>query len=246
VLAIGGFMKILCSFFLICLFSMIGCAAPMYQATSSSPVSKLEFREEIQSSLFESDNSEISQEAVDKLLSGKIEIPDNIRITIYKMPNSYSVAYKYYGYSSEERLDTEQEIFQTVYNGISNTEKIQWIKPLPSILSPNKSTISKLREAAVRLQSDILVIYSVSSDIFTDYNVFSKNEVKAFSTCEMIAFDTKTGVIPFSEVKTKKVIEKELKTDANMAETRKRAEKKAVIEALRELSKQLSDYIKNS
>ena len=162
------------------------------------------------------------------------------------MPNTYSLTYKYYGHSSEERLDTEQAIFQTVCNGIDDPEKIQWIKPLPSILSPNKTTISKLREAAVRLQADILIIFSVSSDIFTDYNVFRKNEVKAYSTCEMIAFDTKTGVIPFSEVKTMKVIEKEISSDANMAETRKRAEKKAVIEALKELSMQLKNYIKNS
>lgn len=223
---------------------MIGCAAPMHHTTTA--VNKFQYRDEIQTSLFESDKSEISQEAVDRLLSGNIIFPDNIRIAVFKMPNSYSLTYKYYGYSSEERLDTEQEIFQSVSEGISDTNKIQWIKPLPSILSPDNTTISKLREAAVRLQADILVIFSVSSDIFTDYNVFSKNEVKAYSTCEMIAFDTKTGIIPFSEMNTKKIIEKELSTDADISETRKRAEKKAIIETLKDLSKKLKNKLKNS
>ncbi len=230
-----------------CVFLMTGCASPAYYYSSPvGSVSKFQSQNVINSSLFESDQNEISQEAVDALLSGEIKFPDNIRIAIYKMPNSYSLTYKYYGYSSEERLDTEQEIYKTVSNGISVADKILWIKPLPSILSPSNATLSKLRESAVRLQADLLVIYSVSSDIFTDYNLFSKNEVKAYSTCEMIAFDTKTGVIPFSEIVTRKVIEKEVNSDVNVAETRKRAEKKAVIESLGELALKLKTEIENS
>lgn len=235
-------MKKSCLVFSACLLLSAGCTTT-YQGDSRASVYSTRHTEEIKASLFESDKNEITQEAVNALLSGKVKFPDNARVAVYKMSNVYSLTYKYYGYASEERLDTEQEIFQTVCNGLAGTKKIQWIKPMPSILTPTKPTISKLREAAVRLQADTLVVFSVSSDIFTEYRLFSKDEVKAYSTCEMIAFDTKTGVIPFSEVITKKIIEKESAADANIRETQKRAEKRAVIETLKELSSKLKNKI---
>jgi hypothetical protein len=44
---------------------------------------------------------------------------------------------------------------------------------LPSILTPKELSISKLREAAVRLQSELLII--LQNNIFEDYNLFTKN-----------------------------------------------------------------------
>jgi hypothetical protein len=234
------------------LLSIISTAALLFSCVATSPyrsseVSKFRNQDRIEASLFENDKSEITQEAVDKILNGQIEIKDSNKVAIYKVENKGTSISKYYGWNywlSEEYLDLERKYFETVVNNLNGNKKIDLIKPLPSILTPKELSISKLREAAVRLQAKLLIIYSVQSDIFEDYNLFSANEVKAYSTCEMILFHTQTGIIPFSELVTKKVVEKEIQSDDNLGETRKRAESKAIIEALDELGKNLNIFLK--
>jgi len=227
------------------IFQIVGCAtSPQYQ---SSPSSKMA-RETLHTSLFEDDKSIISDEAVAKILDSKIEImPDNM-MAVYKLDNRVSGINKYYGYNywlSEEYLDLQQRYFQIVKTNLIGNGKIRSVKSLPSILTPSKLNISKLRESAVRMQANLLVVYSIQSDIFEEIHLFKANEVKAYSTCEMILFDTRTGIVPFSEVITKKYKTQKLESDANIRETRKRAEQEAILETLNELSSKLGVYIKN-
>lgn len=227
---------------------LVSCASN-YQGQSPdfhSPSSRI--KQEINTSLFESDKSALSQDAVDKLLSGKINSRDSLRVAIFKVRGSESNIFKYsYNYPrDEEFIDLEQEYFETISEPLKKNKKVLWTKPLPSILTPVNISLPNLRESAVRMQADLLVIYSVQSDIFTEINLVAKNEVKAYSTVEMIVFDTKTGIVPISEVKTTKIIEKQLKEDVDVSETRKRAQKKAIIEALKIVSSNCSENIKSN
>ena len=65
------------------------------------------------------------------------------------------------------------------------------------------ASITQLREAAVRLQADMLLIFSLKSDIYSKYRAFAKDEAKAFATNETLLMDIRTGVIPFSNVVTR-------------------------------------------
>ena len=93
------------------------------------------------------------------------------------------------------------------------------------------------------MQAPLLVIYSVESIIFEKAYVFRPDEVKAYATCEMLLFDTRTGLIPFAEVVSKKHVAAKSNADANINETRKRAEKEAILESLRELAVRLREFL---
>lgn len=215
------------------------CAASSHQGydpdLGSSSVETVQ--QQISASVFTSDNSALPQEAVDFLLSGRFQLSDSLRIVVFKLRNTQEFLRKgYYNRSiAEDFIDLEQEYFATVSDSLLVSGRVRWVKSIPTILSPKSMTLSNLRESAARLQADLLIVYSVQGDIFYDYNLFAKNEVKAYSTVEMIAFDTRTGIVPISEVKTSKVLLRQSEQDMDFSETKKRAQKAAILESLKDV-----------
>jgi len=205
-------------------------------------------RAKLESSLFSSDQGVMSEEAVHQILNSKIELPANAKVALIKYEgNDHQVGdSKYYGYfywRSEEYLKLQQLFIDTVRDKMIQSPKIAEVTPLPSLLLPKDATVPVLREAAVRLQADLLLIFRLTSDIYYDYVVFGKDEAKAFSTCEFVLFDVRTGVIPFTTIITQEVLEKEKSNDANKDELMKRAEKIASMRSLSEATDELLEYI---
>lgn len=114
---------------------------------------------------------------------------------------------------------------------------------LPSLLTPSSPTISVLREAAVRLQAEILLVFRINSDLHVDYAIWGKDKVKAYSTCEAVLLDVKTGLIPFTSVVTREYLTKSGGDGLDTYETTQRAKKTAALESLEEISDRLVDFL---
>jgi hypothetical protein len=108
--------------------------------------------------------------------------------------------------------------------------------------NPNPN-ITQLRETAVRLQADVLIVYSISSDIYYKYRFFQKNQAKAFATCETILMDTRTGVMPHSSVITKEKLVVKEREELTDSETRKKAEREAIVLALIDSGKAVAEFL---
>jgi hypothetical protein len=202
-------------------------------------------REEISTSLFESDSSKLSNEAVKTILDGKIKLGENSRAALLKLPNK-GLGLRYYGYNywkSEDYMDLQQQYVNTLADKIRSSKKFTNTVVLPSFISSEKMSLPQMREAAVRMQAHLLVIYRIESDIFEKQRLFQKNQVKAFATCEVAVLDTRTGIIPFTEVITEKHMIHEQGNDINMSETRRRAEAEVSTNCLSTLGTSLATYL---
>lgn len=234
-------MKVLIIFF-VSLIST-GCAvAPQqnFHATES-----YQQREEISTSLFASDSSQLSNEAAEQILNGKITIPNNSRVALLKLPSS-NIGVRYYGYNywrSEDYLDLQQSYVDTLTNRLLSAQPIENVVVLPSFVTSEKLSLPQMREAAVRMQANLLVIYKIESNIFENFRLFKSNQVKAFSNCEVAVLDTKTGILPFTNVVTMKHLVETKGSDSEMAETRKRAEIEVNKLCLNEIGSSITNYI---
>jgi len=191
----------------------------------------------LESSLFSSDQGVLSEAAVKDILNSKVVLAENAKIALIKYEgNDHQVgSSKYYGYfywRSEEYLKLQQQFIDTAASRLLESPNIAEVTPLPSLLLPKDASIPVLREAAVRMQADLLLIFRLTSDIYYDYVVFGKDKAKAFSTCELVLFDVRTGIIPFTSIITEETLAREKKEDANTNEFMKRAEKKASLASL--------------
>lgn len=184
----------------------------------------------ITSSLFDSDDRTISEDNIQRLLDGEIELGDSLRVAVYPFASSSTNRYGYY--NDEEFLKTQQLFIDTMVHELKRSPRIQKVILVPPIMIDKNPNITELREAAVRLQADVLLIYAINSDTYYKFKAFQKNESKAFATCQSMLMDCRTGVIPHSEIITNEDFVQKGSEDWTNEETRKRAENGAVIKSL--------------
>ena len=199
--------------------------------------------EVITKSLFDSKDRTISEEDIQRLLNGSIKIPDTVRVAIFKYSGASINRYYTNYWTDEEYLKTQQSFVDTLVSQIGSASKVRKVIPVPALMASASPNMTQLRETAVRLQADLLIVYSVTSDIYYKYKVFQKNEAKAFATCETILMDTRTGVIPHSSIVTREKLVVKDQQDLSDTETRKKAEKEAVLLTLVETGKGITRFL---
>ena len=224
-------------------FILMGCKT--YQAGLDQP-NLAHFSdppEVIKESLFNDRNSTISEESIQRLLDGEIEIQDDLRIAVLNYsPGGMSRYYNSYR-QNEEYLKLQQEYIDKIRKNLENSERVSKAFLMPSIMVGGNASITQLREAAVRLQADMLLIFSLKSDIYSKYRAFAKDEAKAFATNETLLMDIRTGVIPFSNVVTRDTLIKKGENDFNMIETQKKAENLAILATLEQVGVKLIGFL---
>jgi hypothetical protein len=203
-------------------------------------------KEPIATSLFSSDQAVLGDEAVERILSSKLELPAKAKVALMKFPDADGSRY-YGGYywRNEEYLKLQQVQVDTLSKALLASDQIVEVTPLPSLMTPRQLSIPILREAAVRMQADLLLVFRVSSDTYSQYRAFTKDKVKAYSTCELVLLDVRTGLVPFTRVVSSEQVELKQSTDFDLTETMRRAEQEAAAKALNIAAEDLVTFIKS-
>ncbi len=207
-------------------------------------------RPAISGSLFKSDQDVMSDETINRILTSKLQLPPKAKIALMRFQGglgneNFGYLYRgFYSMYSEDYLRLQQTHVDTLSAHLLTLPRVMEVTPLPSLLTPQSPTVPILREAAVRLQADLLLIYRITTDVYSEYNTFSKDEAKAYSTCEFVLLDVRTGLIPFTSMTTRDFYTKAIDTDLNLAETGRRAERLASLQSLAISSQQLLDFLK--
>lgn len=233
-----------------CILLLTNCTHQAYPPSMQSNYSGVEkTRYEASSnilkqSLFNGKDRTISEEGIQQILNSEIVLPDTIRIALLNYSsNSISRYYDAY-WNNEDYLKLQQEYIDVLEQSLKEVPNVKKIILMPKIIIGDQPNIFTLRESAVRLQADLLFIFSINSDIYHKYKVFKKNEVKAYATCESLLMDIRTGIIPHSEVITKDHLAFKSDVDIDNNELKKRAEKLAVLLTLEDIGKKLMVFLK--
>jgi hypothetical protein len=201
----------------------------------------------LESSLFPSDKNVLGEEAIQRILTSKFKMPSTIKIALFRLQDTeQQQAIRYYGYGywrSEEYLKIQQTYIDTLSGEISKSDRVIEVASIPSVLTPKEPSLPIIRETAVRLQADTLMVLKLTTDVYEKSRLFQSSQAKAFCTCEGFLLDVRTGLIPFSKVITRDYLATEDKTDANFTETMVRAQKEAALLALRVLGQETVTFI---
>jgi len=195
-------------------------------------------------SLFDDKNSTISEENIQKILDGNFSLPNELRVSIVKLESNQTQ--RNYNWTNEAYLKSQQQyldLFKDIFNKSNRTKSISSI---PDILISNNPTFTNIRESAVRTQSDIVVIYSINSDIYLKYKVFKKSDIKAFATTQLAVLDVRTGLIPFTTIVTKDFQSKKQDNELNESEAANRTKDQAILLTIEEIGNQLKQFLSQS
>jgi len=187
----------------------------------------------ITKSLFSDKESTISEEDIQKILDGNYALPKDLRVSIIKLKSHQQL--RGYYWANEEYLKSQQAFLDLFTKAFEESGRVKRVSAIPEILLSSNPTYTNIRESAVRTQSDIVAIYAFNSDIYSKYKLFSKADIKAFVTTQLIILDVRTGLIPFSTIVTKDFQSKKQDKELNNDEAVNRIKDKAVLLTLKKL-----------
>jgi hypothetical protein len=222
---------------------LVGCQSMPRAATPMMATAEYAAREPLASSLFPSDQAVLSDEAVQRILSSKLELPTKAKVALMKF--SEAEGSKRYYWRDEEYLKLQQSHMDTLSQALVTSGQISEATPLPSLMTPSRVSIPVLREAAVRMQADLLLVFRVGSDTYSQYRTLAKDKTKAYSTCELVLLDVRTGLVPFTRVTSRERLEVKQPADLDLSETTRRAEQASATEALKAAGEDLVGFLKS-
>jgi hypothetical protein len=195
----------------------------------------------ISHSLFADRLSTITEEGIQQILDGTYKLPQQLRVAIVRIDNNQQGLFFYW--NDEEYLKTQQSYLDLFGDKFKQSSRVIRVSTIPDLLISKTPSFTNIREAAVRLQADIVVVYSITSDIYSKYKLFTRPDIKAFATTQLIILDVRTGLIPFSTIITKDILSQRKKEELDNAEARNRIQNEAVLLTINEITQKISDFL---
>ncbi len=193
--------------------------------------------------LFSDKSATIPEENIQKILNGNFKLPAQLRVAIVKMesePRSKRSRTR----TDEDYQKLQQSYLEVLSEKLRLSSRVTRISVIPDLLVCRSSSFTNIREAAVRMQADLVVIYSISSDVYSRYKAPTQPDIKAFATTQLVMMDVKSGMVPFSTVVTKDYLNKKKPDAPEDPEAIARTEHEAVLTTIFEVGQQMTDFLK--
>jgi len=198
------------------------------------PIESSMARDEVQplaESLFKEDQALLGNEDLKTILNSPVILPADAKLAVVRFGRM-----PYWWGWSEEFVRMNEQIDSSFLAKLDTSNRLREVAYLPSLVTPPQMTIPHIREAAARLQSDLVLIYRTSTHNYEKREWFKAARTKADCTVEAVLLDTRTGVIPFSTVVNEQFTASEKKKDYGFDETVARAEQQAIGRAWQRLA----------
>jgi len=189
----------------------------------------------LQDSLFKGDQAVLSDQDIARILGTQIKTGDRHHLAILNLSSSYSW--------SADLADVEAKNFDDLVKTLKAAPQLTEVRFLPSLLIPEKKTVPYLREAAARIQADMLFVYTSRIQTFRRDRFLKSGEVHAQCVAESVLLDVRTGIVVHTGKATENIAMTKSQADANFSETVARAETEARGKAVLTLAGGVNAYL---
>jgi len=184
--------------------------------------------DDVQRSLFKGDQAVISDQDIARILGTEISLAGRHRLAILNLGSS--------NYWSDELAEVEARNSENLLHALKTSPQLSDALFLPSLLVPEKRTVPYLREAAARIQADLLFVYNARIETFRRDRVFKSDQVHAQCLAESVLLDVRTGIVVSTAKATENISMQKNPSDLNFNETVARAESEARGKAIVQLA----------
>jgi len=149
-----------------------------------------------------------------QLLAHRLTLPGQISIGVLHMPPARSVPA---WYSREPALTFGPAVQDSALAAASRLARVRRAVPLPALVLNGQPSVGSLREAAARLQVDVVLVYRPTCLLFERYPFIGSITYRASCTLEAIAIDVRSGIFPYAAAVTRDVTDRRLRQDMEPA-----------------------------
>jgi hypothetical protein len=230
----------------LCLVLATGCTTvstqnrpPDYYNQSSASSSSLS--SDSLSSIFNTNESALSSDELDQIISSRIELPDMNRIAIIPITSdTWNRKFK----PDFSFLDSDIE--KGFVSILRSSDKVYDASFLPRLIAPAGGDISELRKAAARYQADLILLYHPDFELFSNLGLFVQKKEKVHLVLEAVMLDTRTGMVLFTSISLKESeVVRDKDEDVSRSEAAYKSKKDVVASALEEVAAELVEFMDN-
>ena len=189
-----------------------------------------------QASLFKGDQAVLSDQDIARILGTQVKVGERHHLAILGLNPDY--------FWSQDLAEAEAKNFDNLVKTLKASPQLTDVRFLPSLLVPEKRTVPYLREAAARVQADLLFVYTTRIQTFRHDRFLKPNEVHAQCVAESVLLDVRTGIVVHTGKAAENITLVKTPADANFSETEARAESEARGKALITLGNQVVEHLK--
>ena len=193
-------------------------------------------------SLFTDRSSTISEENIQRLLDDNYRLPAALKIAVVRLETSRE---RRYYWNDEYFQKSQQAYLDSFVVRLRSSRRVALVSPIPSMLITANPSFTTIREAAVRMQCNMVLVYSVNSDYYSRYKVFTSTEIKAFASTELLLMDVRTGMVPFSATVTRDAFTTKKKEDMDYTQARDRVLNEAALASISEVGGRIAGFLGN-
>jgi hypothetical protein len=201
-----------------------------YAAYNNDPITQ---------SLFNDKSASITEENIQKILDGSVKIPEKLRVAVIRLDQQEK---RYYWYN-EEYQKMNQAYMDLLTGQLKKSGRVTKASSVPDLLITKPLTYTSIREASVRMQSDVAVIFTITTDTYSKNKFFSKTDFKCFANTQLVILDVRTGLILFTSVVTKDAIGQKKENELDKSEALKRIQHEAALLTLDEISQRINEFL---
>jgi hypothetical protein len=194
----------------------------------------------ITQSLFNDKAATISEENIQRVLDGNYKLPRQLRVALVKLESS-SQRRNYWYYNDEQYLKTQQSYLDLFTEKFQQSSRVTNTFSIPDVLISKSPSFTNIREATVRMQADIAVIYSISSDLYSKYKAFSKPDIKAYATVDPHGCQNRIDTFFRDQYKGRVVTKK--KEELENAEAASRVQNEAVLATIKDVGEKITGFL---
>lgn len=220
---------------LILLAILCGCAKRMTSPPPPPPPPETILGDSGEQSLFRGDQAVLSDQDIARILGTQVQISDRHRMALLSLTPMSAW--------SQDLAEVEAKNIDRLQQALKTAPQLTEVRVLPSLLVPEKRTVPYLREAAARVQADLLFIYSARIQSFRRDRFLKSDEVHAQCIAESVLLDVRTGIVLHTGHASEDIAMKKAPADLNFEETVARAESEARGKSLLSLASGVKEYL---
>lgn len=188
-----------------------------------------------EASLFKGDQAILSDQDIARILGTHLKLEDRHKLAILNLGSMNPW--------SEDLAATEAKNIDNLAAALKASQQFTEVRLLSSLLVPEKRTIPYLREAAARVQADLLFVYTTRIQYFRRDRFLKADEVHAQCVAESVLLDVRTGIVVHTAHASEDISARKNPGDLNFDETVARAQSDARGQAMLSLAKTVTAYL---
>jgi hypothetical protein len=192
-------------------------------------------------SLFKADQAVLSNDEIRQILGTRIYPPAHARLAVLRLG-----AWQQPAWWTEDLAQMDQQASAEFLRRLRGSPRVSDALVLPSLLMPQQMTIPHLREAAARVQADLLLVYRTVSRSYQKSRLLGPDATRAYCTAEAVLLDTRSGIVLTTAIATENFSADKSGRDLTFDETIARAEQRAAGRAMANVAAELADYLSNA